>query len=130
MSLKLGTGLGLFIAVILVVFVGLQLVRGSRHSPPRWIGAHAKLPCLANKQCPVGQKCSGGFCSEGFMASVMSPSVDMSSCGAKECDGINAACTRRASPCPEGTFCQKNNCINIAAPNQGAAYNQIGLLLS
>lgn len=54
---------------------------------------------------------------------------DMSSCSAKECNGINAPCARRESPCPEGTFCQGNNCVSIAAPDQGEAYNMIGNLL-
>ena len=93
-------------------------------------GGSARLPCLANKQCPGGLTCSGGFCSEGFMAPVLGPTVDMSSCSAKECKGIDAPCSRKAQPCPEGTFCQNDNCVNIAAPDQGEAYNQIGTLLN
>ena len=96
---------------------------------PRVTGGKARLPCLANNHCPMGQKCSGGFCSEGFIDSY-NGSTDMSSCGARECNGINAPCSRTGSPCPEGTFCQGNSCVNIAAPNNGEAYNQIGMLLS
>jgi len=100
---------------------------------PRMRGGSAMLPCLANNHCPMGQKCSNGFCSEGFMASIMPsmmPSTDMSSCTAKECNGINSPCARKGAPCPEGTFCQNNSCINIAASDQGEAYEQIGMLLN
>ena len=131
-ALKLGSGLGLFLAVVLVVFFGLQFIRGS-YTAPTWGGGAsgtAKLPCLANKRCPGGLTCSGGFCSEGFEGPVSGPSIDMSSCGAKECKGINAPCSRRAQPCPEGTFCQNDNCVSITAPSQGEAYNQIGTLLN
>ena len=129
-ALKLGSGLGLFLAVVLVVFIGLQFFRGSSSSLPAVASGTAKLPCLANKQCLGGLTCSGGFCSEGFESHVSVPSIDMSSCGAKECKGINAPCSRRAQPCPEGTFCQNDNCVSIAAPSQGEAYNQIGTLLN
>jgi len=91
-------------------------------------GGVARLPCLANNHCPMGQKCTGGFCSEGFITPP-SQLADMSSCTAKECNGLNAPCARKGVPCPEGTFCQGNNCINIMAPSEGAAYNQIGMLL-
>ena len=100
----------------------------SRSYAPKMSGSSAKLPCLANNHCPMGQKCANGFCSEGFMGAVV-PTVDMSSCTAKECNGLNAPCARKETPCPEGTFCQGNSCINIAALDQGAAYNQIGMLL-
>ena len=78
----------------------------------------------------MGQVCSDGACVEGFTGMV-SPVVgnDMSSCTAKECNGLNAPCTRKDAPCPEGTFCQNNSCINIAAQDQGEAYKQIGMLL-
>jgi hypothetical protein len=56
-------------------------------------------------------------------------STDMSSCSAKECNGINQPCSRTSSPCAEGTFCQGNQCIPIAAPDNGEAYKQIGTLL-
>ena len=123
---KMVKGLAVVIGVVLVVFIALQVFRTPR---ALYSGNGAKLPCLANKQCPGGLKCSGGFCVEGFMASVIGPAVDMSSCSAKECKGIDAPCSRKAEPCPEGTFCQNDNCVNIAAPNQGEAYNQIGTLL-
>jgi hypothetical protein len=129
-SLKLGSGLGLFISVVLVVFVGLQYLRMARYQPPRWTGASAKLPCLADNRCPMGQSCMNGFCSEGFMAPVMTPSTDMSSCTANECKGINAPCARSATPCAEGTFCQNNSCVSIATADQGEAYSQIGMLLN
>jgi hypothetical protein len=58
------------------------------------------------------------------------PTTDMSSCTAKECNGLNAPCARKGVPCPEGTFCQGNNCVSIAAADQGEAYGQIGMLLS
>ena len=52
----------------------------------------------------------------------------MSSCTEKQCQGINAPCPRKDTPCSEGTFCQGGSCVNIAAPDQGTAYNQIGML--
>lgn len=128
-ALKLATGIAIFIAAVLVVFVALQVVR--MQSAPSWRGnggSTAKLPCLANKQCPMGLKCSNGFCSEGFVGPML-PSSDMSSCSAKECGGINAPCARSATPCGEGTFCQNNKCVDITAPNEGQAYNQIGMLV-
>jgi hypothetical protein len=125
--------LGPVIAFAVGLFVLIQLYKlffgGGSKVAPLYIGGKARLPCLANKQCPGGLKCSGGFCSEGFMAPVLGPAVDMSSCTAKECKGIDAPCSRKAQPCPEGTFCQNDNCVNIAAPDQGEAYNQIGGLL-
>jgi hypothetical protein len=132
-ALNLGTGLGLVISVVLVVFIGLQFFRGPSYSSPPlrgYTGSAAQLPCLANNQCPMGQSCSGGFCSEGFMAPVSVPTNDMSSCGAKECDGINAPCGRTATPCAEGTFCQKNQCVSIMPSDEGSAYNQIGMILN
>jgi hypothetical protein len=77
----------------------------------------------------MGQACSGGFCSEGFMAPIAS-STDMSSCSAKECkSGVNTTCSRKEAPCPEGTFCQNDSCVNITAQDGGDAYKQIGMLL-
>ena len=128
-ALKLGTGIGLFIVIVLVIFVGLQLVRAPKYNAPSWRGSSARLPCLASNHCPVGQKCNAGFCSEGFMAPINMPTNDMSSCGAKECNGINAPCGRTATPCAEGSFCQKDQCVSITPPNRGAAYNQIGMLI-
>lgn len=77
----------------------------------------------------MGQVCAAGFCSEGFIAPVM-PATDMSSCNAKECKGgVNSTCSRKETPCPEGTFCQNDACVNINAQDQGEAYRQIGMLL-
>ena len=98
------------------------------NSFPKMSGESAKLPCLANDHCPMGQACSNGFCSEGFDGSVR-PSTDMSSCTAKECKGLNSTCSRKEAPCPEGTFCQNDNCVSIVAQDQGEAYNQIGMIL-
>ena len=125
--MRFSTVLGTFLAVVVVGFVFLNFSK-PRSYAPRMRGGSARLPCLANNHCPMGQKCSDGFCSEGFMAPMM-PTTDMSSCTAKECNGINAPCARKGVPCPEGTFCQGNNCISIVAPSEGAAYNQIGMLL-
>lgn len=129
---KLRSDMGKIVVATLVVFV-LAFVLMKVFQPVNkyvgvWKGASAKLPCLANNVCPSGQKCSGGFCSEGFMAPI-NVSTDMSSCSAKECNGINAPCSRRESPCQEGTFCQGNQCVPIAAPDQGEAYKQIGGIL-
>ena len=127
------TGLGLAVAFTLIALVVVQMLKPSspRMNVPmgRVMGMAARLPCMANDSCPVGQKCNGGFCSEGFMSPVLSISNDMSSCAAKECMGINAPCKRSATPCPEGTFCQGDRCVSIAAPDQGEAYDQIGGLL-
>jgi hypothetical protein len=127
--LKLGSGLGLVLAVTFVAFILVKFLQPANKYVGKWKGASAKLPCMANGVCPSGQKCSGGFCSEGFMTPV-SVSTDMSSCTAKECNGLNAPCARKGVPCPEGTFCQNNGCVNINAPNQGEAYGQIGMLLN
>jgi len=126
--MKLASFLGMFLAVTLISLLLIHLSKFSS-SAPRMSGASAKLPCLANNHCPMGQKCSDGFCSEGFMTPV-SVSTDMSSCTAKECNGLNAPCPRKGVPCPEGTFCQNNGCVNIAAQDQGEAYGQIGMLLN
>ena len=119
------------ICMLLVVTLGLFIVAqfsNSRTYAPRMSGDSARLPCLANNHCPMGQKCASGFCSEGFVTPP--PQIaDMSSCTAKECNGLNAPCARKEAPCPEGTFCQGNNCVSIVAPSEGAAYNQIGMLL-
>ena len=125
--MKLPVILGTFLAGAIIGFVVVHFSK-SRSYAPKMSGSSAKLPCLANNHCPMGQKCANGFCSEGFMGAVV-PTVDMSSCTAKECNGLNAPCARKETPCPEGTFCQGNSCINIAALDQGAAYNQIGMLL-
>jgi hypothetical protein len=126
MGLKVASGLGLCIVVSFIAFV-LMKQGSSRSRLPPLKGGSARLPCLANNSCPVGQKCSGGYCTEGFMAPIM-PSTDMSSCNAKECKGINAPCARSSTPCPEGTFCQNNSCVSITTADQGEAYNQIGML--
>jgi hypothetical protein len=127
--MKLGSILGSLIVVALIVFVYLHFSSGGSHEAPRMSGGSARLPCLANNHCPMGQSCSGGFCSEGFMAPIAN-STDMSSCSSKECkEGVNATCSRKEAPCPEGTFCQNDNCVNITAPDQGEAYKQIGMLL-
>jgi len=140
MALKLGTGLGLFLMISLVLFVMINLARSSKRAPA-WNGFSAQLPCLADNYCPMGQKCSGGFCSEGFQGEMAPPvnaaananvtmsGPDMSSCNSPECKGINATCGRRESPCPEGTFCQNDACVNLVAPSQGEAYGQIGMIL-
>jgi hypothetical protein len=129
MALKLGSGLGLVIVVALVCFVLVKVFMPSGNPyVSDWKGESARLPCLAGGNCPMGQKCSGGFCSEGFMAP-LSVSTDMSSCSAKECDGVNKPCARTSSPCAEGTFCQGNGCVPIAAADNGEAYKQIGTLL-
>ena len=130
--MKLGSILGNLIVVALGALIGLLFLWGGSHSAPRMAGASAKLPCLANNYCPMGQVCEGGFCSEGFVGDVaqVSPSTDMSSCSAKECKtGVNSTCSRKEVPCPEGTFCQNDNCVNIATQDQGEAYKQIGMLL-
>jgi len=120
-------GGALLVALIALLMMHLS-GNVSRNSFPRMSGDSAKLPCLAESNCPMGQKCSDGFCSEGFMTPVR-PSVDMSSCNAKECNGLNAVCPRKETPCPEGTFCQNNGCVNITAQDQGEAYGQIGMIL-
>jgi hypothetical protein len=127
--MTLGSILGSLIVVALIAFVYLHFSGGTSYSAPRMSGGSARLPCLANNHCPMGQACSGGFCSEGFMDPIVS-STDMSSCSSKECKStINATCSRKEAPCPEGTFCQNDNCVNITAQDQGEAYKQIGMLL-
>jgi len=126
--MSLASLLGTVLSGLVLLFLVMQFLKPKSYAP-RMRGGSAMLPCLANNHCPMGQKCSGGFCSEGFMAPMMS-TTDMSSCSARECNGINAPCARKGVPCPEGTFCQGNSCISIAAPDQGAAYNQIGMLLN
>jgi hypothetical protein len=128
--MKLGSVLGCILILAIIGFVLLNLTKGVNSvGVPMVSPGKARLPCLANNHCPMGQKCSGGFCSEGFISGY-GTSTDMSSCGAKECNGINAPCSRTSNPCPEGTFCQGNSCVNIAAPDNGDAYNQIGMLLN
>jgi hypothetical protein len=126
-EMKLVLGMILLLAVF--AFVYMYYSNGGSHAAPRMSGESARLPCLANNHCPMGQACSGGFCSEGFMSPIAS-STDMSSCSAKECkSGVNTTCSRKETPCPEGTFCQNDNCVNITAQDQGEAYKQIGMLL-
>jgi hypothetical protein len=126
--LKLSSGLGLVLLVVFGALVLLKFLQPANKYVGKWKGASARLPCMADGVCPSGQRCSGGFCSEGFMSPI-NISTDMSSCSAKECNGINAPCSRRETPCQEGTFCQGNQCVPIAAPDQGQAYNQIGGIL-
>jgi len=126
-GLKLGTGLGLFLVVTVILFLGVSLLRSPNRAPV-WKAYPAQLPCLADTQCPMDQKCVQGFCSEGFVGPINVP-VDGSSCTAKECKGVNATCGRKEVPCAEGTFCQNDSCVNVAAPDQGEAYNQIGMIL-
>ena len=131
--MKLESILGSLIVVALIAFAYMHF-SGSGYgvyssSAPRMSGGSARLPCLANNHCPMGQSCSGGFCYEGFMDPIAS-SVDMSSCSAKECkSGVNSTCSRKETPCPEGTFCHNDSCVNITAQDQGEAYKQIGMLL-
>jgi len=124
--MKRSNVIALVVGLVLVGLVAYFVM--SKSGAPRMAGASAKLPCLANNHCPMGQKCSNGFCGEGFVGPI-GPSTDASSCTAKECNGINAACARKEVPCPEGTFCQNNSCINVAPQDQGEAYKQIGMLL-
>lgn len=127
--MKLGAILGSLIVVVLIVFAYLHFSKGGSNSAPMMAGGSARLPCLANNHCPMGQACSDGFCSEGFIGPIAS-STDMSSCSSKECKStINSTCSRKETPCPEGTFCQNDNCVNITAQDQGEAYRQIGMLL-
>jgi hypothetical protein len=127
-GLKFGTGIGLFLVVTLALFFAALLFRAPNRAPT-WQGHSAQLPCLADSNCPMDQKCTGGFCSEGFIGPV-NTGVDMSSCNTRECKGINATCGRKETPCPEGTFCQNDACVNVVAPSQGEAYSQIGMILS
>ena len=126
--MKIQSLIGAFLVIVLIAY-GALYFSGSLYSrAPRMSGQSAKLPCLANNHCPMGQACSSGFCSEGFNADVR-PTTDMSSCTAKECKGLNATCSRKETPCPEGTFCQNDACVNIATQDQGEAYKQIGMLI-
>ena len=129
--MKLESILGSLIVVALIVFVYMRFSGSDMgsHSAPRMSGGSARLPCLANNHCPMGQSCDSGFCSEGFMDPIAT-SVDMSSCSSKECkSGVNSTCSRKETPCPEGTFCHNDSCVNITAQDQGEAYKQIGMLL-
>ena len=126
---KLNKHLWLVLLVVLLIVVGTLLLRVPQGQPPKWVGKSAKLPCMANNQCPMGHTCNNGFCAEGFTTAVQVPTNDMSSCNAPECKGgVNSPCGRMASPCAEGTFCQADKCVSIAAPDMGEAYNQIGML--
>ena len=117
--------IGVFLLVVVALFVVSKLMKPASYNlGPRVKAADARMPCLANKHCPMGQSCSSGFCSEGFAGS------DMSSCTSKECAGVNAPCARTGNPCAEGTFCQGNSCVPISPASQGEAYNQIGMLLN
>jgi len=127
-AMKLTSLFGALLVLAIIVFVSMHVVKASNNGAPRMRGGSARLPCLANNHCPMGQTCSRGFCSEGFISPVAS-STDMSSCNAKECKGVNATCSRKGVPCPEGTFCQNDSCVNITAQDGGEAYKQIGMLL-
>jgi hypothetical protein len=120
--------IGSVLLIILAVYGIMFLMKVNTLSAPAMSGQSAMLPCLANNHCPMGQSCEGGFCTEGFMAPMM-PTSDMSSCNAKECKGLNSTCSRKDNPCPEGTFCQQDACVNITAQDNGEAYKQIGMLL-
>ena len=126
--MKLKSMLGFVLLAVVVAFVVVTLTT-SNNGAPRMSGGSARLPCLANNHCPMGQTCSSGFCSEGFTGQTAMPAVDMSSCTAKECKGLNATCSRKEAPCPEGTFCQNDACVTITAQDLGEAYSQIGMLL-
>ncbi len=128
MRLSLGSGLGLFLFVVFVVYFLATYLRVPSYAPPVRGTRPAMLPCLADGHCPEGQTCAGGFCVERFMNVPAQPGPNMASCDAKSCQGINQPCARKDSPCPEGTFCQKNNCVQIAAPDRGEAYGQIGTI--
>lgn len=119
------TTLGCFLLVVIVVFAIYQFTMSTPYVIEGPESNSAKLPCLANNMCPIGQKCSSGFCSEGFV-SVNVGSKDMSSCSAPECGGINAPCKRSATPCPEGTFCQKDSCKPNYVSTEAPALEQIG----
>lgn len=136
--LKLGTKLGLFLVVVVALFFASLFFRGAPRAPA-WVGQKAQLPCLADNHCPMEQKCSNGYCSEGFTSPLdantgvnanVNISVDGASCDAKECKGLNATCGRKQSPCGEGTFCQNDSCVNVTAPSEGEAYGQIGMILN
>jgi len=117
------------LAIVFFVYIAAgHISKAINNNAPRMSGGSAKLPCLADNHCPMGQSCSSGFCSEGFMSPMVS-STDMSSCTAKECKGVNATCSKKEAPCPEGTFCQNDSCVNVTAQDQGEAYKQIGMLL-
>ena len=128
MSLKLGSGLGLLLCVILVVFVLGNYMRVPSYAPPLSGTMPAMLPCLADGYCPAGQTCANGFCAERFMNMPANTGQDTASCNASSCNGINKPCSRTGTPCAEGTFCQNDQCVNIAAPDRGEAYGQIGLI--
>ena len=119
----------ILLAIVVALFAYMCYAKAGSHAAPRMSGASAKLPCLETNHCPMGQVCSSGFCSEGFVSNAPI-STDMSSCSSKECKtGVNATCSRKEVPCPEGTFCQNDNCVSVTAQDQGEAYRQIGMLL-
>ncbi len=126
MNLQFLLGTLLVFSIIVLIFSSYS--RSVYLRMPKMSGQSARLPCLANNHCPMGQSCSNGFCSEGFSGDIR-PDVDMSSCNAKECKGLNTTCSRKEAPCPEGTFCQNDNCVNITTQDQGEAYGQIGMIL-
>lgn len=128
MRLNLGAGLGLFLFVVLVAFFLSNYMRVPSYAPPLRGTRPAMLPCLADGHCPEGQTCAGGFCVERFMNLPSIPGGNTASCDAKSCQGINQPCSRKDTPCPEGTFCQKESCVKIEAPDAGEAYGQIGLI--
>ena len=126
--MNIQTLIGAALLFVVIAYTALYFSGSIYSRAPKMSGQSARLPCLANNHCPMGQACSSGFCSEGFDGSVR-PSTDMSSCTAKECKGLNSTCSRKETPCPEGTFCQNDTCVNITAQDQGEAYGQIGMIL-
>ena len=117
--------IGYILLAVVLVFAAYQYMKTTPYVIQGPKMGSAKLPCMANNMCPVGQKCSNGFCGEGF---VNNASNNTSSCSAPECNGINSPCKRSATPCPEGTFCQKDACKPIYVGSDAPALNQIGEL--
>jgi len=120
--------IGYALLAVVVVFAVYQFMKPATYVIRGPVSGTARLPCMGNNMCPVGQKCSNGFCSEGFVSALNVGVKDMSSCSAPECDGINAPCKRTATPCPEGTFCQKDSCKPTYVATDAPALNQIGEL--
>ena len=116
-----------FLVAVILAFCLFQSSTGSYIQGPS--SGIAKLPCLTDNMCPVGQSCSNGSCSEGFVTpNINVGSKDMSSCTAPQCNGINAACPRSESPCSsdDGEFCQGGKCIKRSVMSEAAALEQIG----
>ena len=127
MALNLGTGLGLFLFVVVVAFVLANYLRAPVYAPAPRGALPAMLACSADGHCPEGQTCADGKCVDHFM-NMPAGVRDMASCDAPQCQGIDQPCARTATPCAEGNFCQKNSCQKIAAPDDGEAYGQIGMI--